>query len=52
MLWCINPAVETTDGRVPYLRRGGDGHFVGFEPLVCGNDAEEIEKGKATCRSQ
>ena len=23
---------------------GDDGHFVGFEPLVCANDAEAIEK--------
>jgi hypothetical protein len=25
---------------------GRDGHFVGFEPLVCGNDAEAIETAK------
>ena len=25
---------------------GGDGHFVGFEPLVCGDDAEAVEKAK------
>jgi hypothetical protein len=25
---------------------GCDGHFVGFEPLVCGNDVEAIEKAK------
>jgi hypothetical protein len=23
-----------------------DGHFAGFEPLVCSNDAEAIEKAK------
>src|SRR5258706_564150 len=25
---------------------GVDGHFVGFEPLTCADDAEAIEKGK------
>jgi hypothetical protein len=25
---------------------GRDGHFVGFEPLVCGDDAEAIEKAR------
>jgi hypothetical protein len=25
---------------------GRDGHFIGFEPLVCGDDAEAIEKAK------
>jgi hypothetical protein len=25
---------------------GRDGHFVRFEPLVCGNDVEAIEKAK------
>ena len=25
---------------------GEDGHFVGYEPLVCPNDAEAIEKAK------
>ena len=24
----------------------GDGHFIGFEPLVCANDAEAIEQAK------
>jgi hypothetical protein len=25
---------------------GSDGHFLGFEPLVCGNDTEAIDKAK------
>jgi hypothetical protein len=25
---------------------GPDGHFVGFEPLVCASDSEAIEKAK------
>lgn len=25
---------------------GDDGHFVGFEPLVCGDDNEAIEKAR------
>jgi hypothetical protein len=25
---------------------GHDGHFVGYEPLVCGSDNEAIEKAK------
>jgi hypothetical protein len=25
---------------------GSDGHFVGFEPLICADDAEAIEKAK------
>jgi hypothetical protein len=25
---------------------GRDGHFVGVEPLICGNDVEAIEKTK------
>ena len=25
---------------------GSDGHFTGFEPLVCADDAEAIEKAK------
>jgi hypothetical protein len=25
---------------------GADGHFVGCEPLVCGDDVEAIEKAK------
>jgi hypothetical protein len=25
---------------------GGDGHFIGFEPLVCRNDAEAIERAR------
>ena len=25
---------------------GRDGHFIGFEPLVCGDDAEAIEQAK------
>jgi hypothetical protein len=25
---------------------GLDGHFIGFEPLVCADDAEAIEKAK------
>jgi hypothetical protein len=25
---------------------GHDGHFTGFEPLVCADDAEAIEKAK------
>jgi hypothetical protein len=25
---------------------GRDGHFIGFEPLVCGDDAEAIERAK------
>jgi hypothetical protein len=25
---------------------GHDGHFIGFEPLVCGDDAEAIERAK------
>jgi hypothetical protein len=25
---------------------GPDGHFIGFEPLVCANDSEAIEKAK------
>jgi len=24
----------------------GDGHFIGFEPLVCANDAEAIDQAK------
>ena len=26
---------------------GSDGHFAGFEPLVCADDATAIEKAKA-----
>jgi hypothetical protein len=25
---------------------GSDGHFIGFEPLVCDDDAQAIEKAK------
>ncbi len=25
---------------------GHDGHFIGFEPLVCADDAEAIEQAK------
>jgi hypothetical protein len=25
---------------------GADGHFVGYEPLVCANDSEAIEEAK------
>jgi hypothetical protein len=25
---------------------GSDGHFIGFDPLVCADDAEAIEKAK------
>jgi hypothetical protein len=25
---------------------GPDGHFVGYEPLVCANDSEAIEKAR------
>jgi hypothetical protein len=25
---------------------GSDGHFAGFEPLICANDAEAIAKAK------
>jgi hypothetical protein len=25
---------------------GHDGHFIGFEPLICADDAEAIEKAK------
>jgi hypothetical protein len=25
---------------------GGDGHFIGFEPLVCANDIEANEKAQ------
>jgi hypothetical protein len=25
---------------------GRDGHFIGFEPLACGDDAEAIEQAK------
>ena len=25
---------------------GHDGHFIGFEPLVCADDAEAIDKAK------
>jgi hypothetical protein len=25
---------------------GDDGHFVGFEPLVCVNDAQAVERAK------
>jgi hypothetical protein len=25
---------------------GRDGHFIGFEPIVCGDDAEAIEQAK------
>ena len=28
-------------------RVGLDGHFFGFEPLVCANDAEATEKAKS-----
>jgi hypothetical protein len=24
----------------------GEGHFIGYDPLVCANDAEAIEKAK------
>jgi hypothetical protein len=27
-------------------RVGADGHFVGYEPLICRDDAEAIEKAK------
>jgi hypothetical protein len=27
-------------------RVGSDGHFVGYEPLICRDDAEAIEKAK------
>lgn len=27
-------------------RVGPDGHFIGYEPLVCGSDSEAIEKAK------
>jgi hypothetical protein len=27
-----------------------DGHFIGFEPLKCANDAEAIEKAKRLVR--
>jgi len=30
---------------------GRDGHFIGFEPLVCGDDAEAIEKAKRLVRA-
>jgi len=29
---------------------GPDGHFVGFEPLVCADDAEAIENAKRLVR--
>jgi hypothetical protein len=25
---------------------GDDGHFIGFEPMICDDDAEAIEKAK------
>jgi hypothetical protein len=25
---------------------GIDGHFIGFDPLICGSDSEAIEKAK------
>jgi hypothetical protein len=25
---------------------GSDGHFIGFEPLICANDAEAIAQAK------
>jgi hypothetical protein len=28
---------------------GDDGHFLGYEPLVCGGDAEAIELAKRLC---
>jgi hypothetical protein len=28
---------------------GSDGHFLGYEPLVCGDDAEAIEMARRLC---
>jgi hypothetical protein len=42
-----HPAVG--DHRMPEYRAyivGRDGHFTGFEPLLCGDDAHAIEKAK------
>ena len=33
-------------GRVRAYTVDRDGHFLGFEPLVCANDAEAIEQAK------
>ena len=31
---------------------GGDGHFCGFEPLICADDAEAIERAKRLVAEQ
>jgi hypothetical protein len=31
---------------------GPDGHFTGFEPLICGDDTEAIEKAKRLVNGQ
>jgi hypothetical protein len=36
--------IQVTGYRVYIV--GDDGHFIGFEPLVCANDGEAIEKAK------
>ena len=31
---------------------GDDGHFSGYEPLVCGDDADAIEMARHLCNGQ
>jgi hypothetical protein len=44
-LWLEDRGLPGDDrlGEVEPIRAGRDGHFTGFEPLVCGDDAEAIE---------
>jgi hypothetical protein len=31
---------------------GLDGHFVGFEPLVCDSDKDAVQKAKSLCNGR
>jgi hypothetical protein len=46
--WWRSTPIRTGSGMAEYRAYtvGHDGHFVGYEPLVCGGDKEAIEKAK------
>jgi hypothetical protein len=43
------PPDQSWERRLPEYRAyivGSDGHFIGFEPLVCRDDGEDVSKAK------
>jgi hypothetical protein len=46
MISDVIPAMVTGVAKYRAYTVGHDGHFIGFEPLVCADDADAIENAK------